>query len=116
MNAGLSAPPRLSSLLLQIQGLLRVAAPAILEHGRFMDDVAQFLDMYPSVELQLHFSDERVDVIGEGYDLALRPGDLEDSDLMVQKLTSAEDVICAVPRFIKKYREPSTPMICQGFE
>ncbi len=108
-EAGLSAQDVLQVDLAEPQGLLRVAAPAILEHGRFMDDVAQFLEIYPNIELQLHFSDERIDIIGEGYDLALRAGKLEDSDLVVQKLTSVEDVICAAPSFIEKYGEPSTP-------
>lgn len=108
-EAGLNAQDVLQADLAEPQGQLRIAAPAILEHGRFMDDVVQFMDLYPNVELQLHFSDERVDIIGEGYDLALRAGELDDSDLIVQKLTSVEDVICAAPSFIARYGKPATP-------
>lgn len=109
LDAGSRARDVLQADLSEPQGVLRISAPAILEHGRFMDDIASFLELYPKVDLHLNFSDERVDVIGGGYDLVLRAGHLEDIDLMSLKLTSVEDVICASPGFIKKYGEPATP-------
>lgn len=109
LDAGARARDVLQADLSEPQGMLRIAAPAILEHGRFMDDIASFLQLYPKVDLHLNLSDERVDVIGGGYDLVLRAGHLQDIDLMSLKLTSVEDVICASPDFIKKYGEPAKP-------
>lgn len=109
LDAGARALDVLQADLSEPQGLLRITAPAILEHGRFMDDLAEFMELNPKVDLELNFSDERIDLIAGGYDLALRGGSLDDSDLMSLKITSVEDVICASPKFIEKHGEPASP-------
>nr|WP_302661629.1 LysR family transcriptional regulator [Sulfitobacter sp. SK012] len=108
-DAGFEAVEALQTDQLRPQGKLRIATPAILEHGNFMNDVAGFLEKYPEVELDLNFSDQHVDIISEGYDLALRAGKLEDSSLMARRLASAEDVLCASPAYLAKVGRIETP-------
>lgn len=109
LEAGASAQDLLQADQKEPQGLLRITAPATLEHGRFMDDVAAFLELYPKIELLLDFKDERVDIIRNSYDLAIRAGALQDSELIAQRLVDVEDVLCASPAFLKEFGIPATP-------
>lgn len=109
VEAGMHAQDVLQAEHSEPQGQLRIAASAILEHGRFMSDVSKFLELYPNIDLQLHFSDEEIEIVRDGFDLAIIAGNMKDSELTIQKLVSAEDAICAAPSFIAQHGQPSTP-------
>jgi DNA-binding transcriptional LysR family regulator len=68
----------------------------------------RFLDRYPRVHADLHFSDDRVNVIAEGFDLAIRMGELADSDLISRRLTELPIVIVAAPSYVASHGHPET--------
>ena len=71
-------------------GLLRVSAPMSLSLLRICPAVPAFLERYPQVSLDLNLEDRRVDIVKEGFDLAIRGTDgLEDSSLVARKLMTA---------------------------
>ncbi|MGH7004827.1 MAG: substrate binding domain-containing protein, partial [Alphaproteobacteria bacterium] len=70
----------------------------------------QFLSRYPDLSLDLHLDDRRVDIVREGFDLAIRGSDrLEDSSLIARKLTVMPHVLCAAPSYFAAYGEPEFP-------
>ena len=60
-----------------------------------------FLVRHPRLELALHLNDRVVDIIGEGYDLAVRVGRLKDSSLVAKKLATCKRVLCCSPAYAK---------------
>jgi DNA-binding transcriptional LysR family regulator len=67
-----------------------------------------FLDRYPDIELDVQLTDTFVDIIREGFDLAIRIGELEDSSLVARKLAPDARVICASPAYLKKHGTPAS--------
>ena len=91
------------------RGLLRVAAPvtfAVLHIARAASD---YMVRYPEVTFDVVISDRFVDLIEEGFDLAIRIGDLQDSNLIVRRLASARLVTCASPAYLRRAGTPQTP-------
>jgi DNA-binding transcriptional LysR family regulator len=91
------------------RGTLRVSAPmsfSILHLGPF---VHEFLQAHPGISVELHMTDQRVDLIEEGFDLAIRFGRLEDSNLVARKFTSCRQVLCASPAYLAKHGTPERP-------
>jgi DNA-binding transcriptional LysR family regulator len=91
------------------QGLLKVALPASFGHKHIAPLVPPFAARYPKVELAFSLSDRTVDVIAEGYDLAIRIGELEDSSLAARKLAPNRRVVCASPQYLEQHPAPRVP-------
>lgn len=70
--------------------------------------IPEFLRRYPKISLELVMDDEFTDLIGSGFDMALRLGDLKDSTLVAKKLTHLKNVLCASPSYIKAFGQPNT--------
>jgi DNA-binding transcriptional LysR family regulator len=66
----------------------------------------QFLEQHPRIRADLHFSDDRVNIIAEGFDLAIPIGELADSDLVSRRLADMARVIVAAPSYLAA---PGTP-------
>ncbi|MDX3905372.1 MAG: LysR substrate-binding domain-containing protein [Pigmentiphaga sp.] len=92
----------------QPQGLIRFSCPVGLLHSDIAAIVADYLDQYPLVRVQIDATSHRVDVVEEGFDLALRVRQppFEDSELVVRPLATARMVLVATPDFFRKYGEP----------
>lgn len=91
------------------QGLLKVALPASFGHKHIAPLVPPFAARYPKVQLAFSLSDRTVNVIEEGYDLAIRIGELEDSSLAARKLAPNRRVVCASPDYLRRHPAPRTP-------
>ena len=91
------------------QGLLKVALPASFGHKHIAPLVPPFAARFPKVQLAFSLSDRTVNVIEEGYDLAIRIGELEDSSLAARKLAPNRRVVCASPEYLKTHPAPRTP-------
>lgn len=89
----------------QPRGKLRVTLPLL--GGLFAPALASFLTKYPGVELDLDYSDRLVDIIDEGFDLAIRTGDGGDSRLMTRRLGVYELVLVASPAYLEAFGRPS---------
>jgi len=91
------------------QGTLRVALPASFGHRQIAPLVPLFAERYPNVRLALHLSDRAVNLVEEGYDLAIRIAELEDSSLAARKLAPNRRVVCASPAYLARHGTPRTP-------
>lgn len=90
-------------------GRLSVTAPLSFGY-RFMGTlVAGFLKAHPKVELLLSLSDRKMDLIEDGFDVAIRIGVLDDSSLVARKLGPASMVVAASPSYLARHGVPQTP-------
>ncbi|AKJ05690.1 LysR family transcriptional regulator [Archangium gephyra] len=88
-------------------GLLRVTAP--LTFSFLGPIVAEFLKRYPEVQLELVCTDRSVDLMEEGFDLAVRAGRLADSSLIARKLGNVERAVVAAPSYLEERGAPKSP-------
>jgi len=93
----------------QPSGMLRVTVPAVLARSELVDRMAGFAIGFPNVRLSLDFSDVRRELIGDGFDVAIRMGWLEDSSLKVRKLFDVHRRLVAATAYLKRHPEPVTP-------
>jgi DNA-binding transcriptional LysR family regulator len=91
-------------------GLLRVSAPVTLTLVGISRAIPAFLTRYPDISLDLDLDDRRVDLVRDGYDLAVRGSDaLEDSSLVARKLTTLTHVLCGAPQYFERCGFPRDP-------
>jgi DNA-binding transcriptional LysR family regulator len=91
------------------QGALRVALPAAFGNQYVAPLIPQFAARYPAVQVLLSLSDRDVNVVEEGFDLAIRIAQLADSSLAARKLAPNRRVVCATPEYLRRHGEPRTP-------
>jgi len=93
----------------EAQGVLRVALPASFGHLHVAPRIPAFAAQYPKVRLALSLSDRSVNVIEEGFDIAVRIAELEDSSLAARKLAPNRRVVCASPDYLARHGTPRLP-------
>jgi DNA-binding transcriptional LysR family regulator len=91
------------------QGALKVALPASFGHQHVAPLVPAFAARYPKVQLALSLSDRNVNVMDEGFDLAVCIADLRDSSLAARKLAPNRRVVCASPAYLAAHGTPRAP-------
>src|SRR5258708_7252447 len=91
------------------RGPLKVALPASFGHQHVAPLVPSFAARYPNVQLALSLSDRNINVIEEGFDLAIRIAALADSSLAARKLAPNRRVVCASPGYLRRFGTPRTP-------
>jgi DNA-binding transcriptional LysR family regulator len=91
------------------RGLLRVSVPMSFGMIHLSPLVAEFLRAHPDVRFDMQLSDRVSDVVGEGFDMAVRIGTLADSTLVAQKLAELRLVACCSPGYKRRRRAPATP-------
>ena len=89
-------------------GLIRLTIPASMER-HLTAGIGEFQARWPGVRFALTFTDRVVDLVGEGYDLAVRVGRLEDSTLRARKIAEARRYLCASPRYLNRAGAPGRP-------
>ncbi|MGP4669628.1 LysR family transcriptional regulator [Agrobacterium pusense] len=91
----------------EVVGALRISMPVLFGRYCVAPLLIEIARQYPKLELDLRFSDLIVDVVGEGYDLAIRNGPVaEGSGLRMRKLVSQRKVICAAPDYLARKGTP----------
>jgi DNA-binding transcriptional LysR family regulator len=88
------------------RGRIRASAPQELGRMLIAPWAATFLDRYPEVRRKLGISDRFVDIIREGFDIAIRMGSLADSDLVSRKIGDIRFVLAASPDYISRNKVP----------
>lgn len=88
-------------------GTLRIAAPVGLGTQKLMGWIEEFLGIYDKVRFDLKLTDDPVDVIGEGIDLAFRPGKLPDSSLVTRRLGTSRLCLVASPAYLTRRGRPT---------
>ena len=109
------ADEAVASMSSQPRGRLRVSCPVGLAHETLPGMVAEFLETYPQVQLEIILVNRRVDLIGEGIDVALRVRELGDEDplLVTRRLRQAQTVLVASPGFVQAH-SINTPQDLKG--
>ncbi|CAI1720106.1 LysR family transcriptional regulator [Serratia proteamaculans] len=104
-----SAETLLESGKVQASGRLRVSMPVLFGHLCIAPVLTELAQQHPQLTLELSFSDRRVDLIDEGFDLAIRIGTLPDSSSLVgRQLGQHGMTFCASPAYLQRYGEPQT--------
>lgn len=88
------------------KGILRVTAPVSLGVSHLNHIIPRFLKAYPEVDLDIDYNQRKVDVVTEGFDVAIRVGILNDSNLIAKKIASASSITVASPEYLAKYGRP----------
>ncbi len=90
-------------------GHLRVTAPAGFGRRHVAPLVPRFLAQHPEVSVSLNLSDRVVDIVNEGFDCAVRVGDLSDSSLVSVRLADNRRLCVAAPAYLQRAGTPATP-------
>jgi DNA-binding transcriptional LysR family regulator len=91
------------------RGRLRLTVPMSFGTRWVAPILPDFFRQYPDISIDMHLSDEAVDLIGDGFDAALRIAVLEDSSLVVKRLAPVRRFIVATPAYIARYGRPVHP-------
>src|SRR5204863_1103797 len=91
------------------RGLLRVNAPMSFGTLKLGPAVAEFMQRFPDLRVQLVLSDEHVDPLQDGLDVTLRIAELESSSLIARRIMPIDREICASPDYLKQHGVPRHP-------
>lgn len=91
------------------RGVLRLSAPMTFATMHLGALIPAFMQRYPEVSVELELNDRTVDLIGEGYDMAVRIGALADSSLIARRITAVQLLTCASPDYLCRHGEPTAP-------
>jgi DNA-binding transcriptional LysR family regulator len=107
----------------ELRGLLRVAVPMSLGITHLAPMLARFAAAHPLLQVHVAFSDRFVDLIGEGFDLAIRIGYLQDSVLIARRVGAVAAALVASPGYVETHGAPASledleshPALMQGTE
>lgn len=92
-----------------VRGYMRITAPVVFGSTRLGRLVVEFMNQHPELLLSVELTDRSVDVIEEGYDLAIRTGPTDEAGLVVWPLVPLNFILCAAPSYIARHGVPATP-------
>lgn len=93
----------------ELRGILKVAAPLSFGLAHLSSALTDFLDQHPAIEVSLDLNDRNVNLVEEGFDLAVRIGELQDSTLVARRLGTSRMVTCASRAYLERHGEPLHP-------
>jgi len=88
------------------QGHIKLTAPVTYGEQKILPLVNDFIQQHSEVQVSAYLSNQKVDMVEQGFDLAIRLGKLADSTLMAKKLGSRTNYLCASPQYLEKYGMP----------
>jgi DNA-binding transcriptional LysR family regulator len=93
----------------KLKGSLKIALPSTFGLMHMGPAINEFLREHPQIEFDLDFNDREVDLIQEGFDLAIRIANLPDSSLIARRLSPIKTVMCASPSYLENMGTPQAP-------
>jgi DNA-binding transcriptional LysR family regulator len=113
--AGVHAADHVAEALRAVpQGTLRVTAPVSWGTHRLVPVVGEYLARYPDVKIELRLNDRVVDLAEEGFDCAIRSGELTDERLIARPLRRAQMLVAASPGYLARCGTPATPQALES--
>jgi len=103
------ASATVASFRTEPQGWLRISASVVIGQALLPAMVAEFTSRFPDVQLFVELTNRRVDLLEEGFDLAVRSGVLPDSSLVSRTLGRATARLYAAPAYLRRHPKPRTP-------
>jgi DNA-binding transcriptional LysR family regulator len=94
---------------LGLRGSFKLAAPLTFGLMHMSDAIADFLKEHPAIELNLDLNDRNINLVEEGFDMAVRIGDLQDSSLVARRLGTVRNITCASRAYLERQGEPDSP-------
>ncbi len=99
----------LTSAEAALTGRIRLAAPSVFGLAHLGPAINAFLSEHPGIQFDIDFNDRRIDIIEEGFDLAIRIAKLEDSRMIARRLARVSGVVAASPAYWDAYGRPRRP-------
>lgn len=104
---GLEEAERAITELQQVpRGRLRLMAPVTYGEATLAPLVNDFALRYPELQVEMHLTNQKLDLVAEGFDLAIRLRKLDDSSMMARRLGSRTLYVCASPQYLSAHGEP----------
>ncbi|RUW91420.1 MULTISPECIES: LysR family transcriptional regulator [unclassified Mesorhizobium] len=100
---------RLAEARAEPSGTIRISAPVGFGGYFLIRAVVDFLALYPKTNVELRLTDDKLNLVEDGIDLAFRTGTLQDSTLIARKLGAARRLLCASPDYLARYGMPEGP-------
>ena len=101
-----AAEQAVSNLQSKPQGRIKLTAPVTYGEQQLLPLVNDFMVQYSDIEVTAFLSNQKIDLVDGGYDLAIRIGKLSDSTMMAKKLSRRTNFVCAAPAYLEKYGTP----------
>ncbi|WP_201554615.1 LysR family transcriptional regulator [Psychrobacter immobilis] len=101
-----AAEQAVSNLQSKPQGRIKLTAPVTYGEQQLLPLINDFMVQYRDIEVTAFLSNQKIDLIDGGYDLAIRIGKLSDSTMMAKKLSRRTNFVCAAPAYLEKYGIP----------
>ena len=106
---GEATEARASAAAQQPKGRVRLAAPMSFGVAQVASRLPVFFQQYPTVTVDMHLSDDVVDLVGAGFDIGLRIAALADSSLRARRICSVRRSLVATPTYLDRYGRPEHP-------
>ncbi|MDE0842673.1 MAG: LysR family transcriptional regulator [Psychrobacter pacificensis] len=103
-----AAEQAVSNLQSKPQGRIKLTAPVTYGEQQLLPLINDFMVQYRDIEVTAFLSNQKIDLIEGGYDLAIRIGKLRDSTMMAKKLSLRTNFVCATPDYLHQYGIPRT--------
>ena len=100
---------QLGDLDSQARGRLRISAPVSFASRHMAALITGFQTAHPAVDVDLQLNDRKVDILEEGFDIALRIGRLKSSSLIARRIAPVRVALCAAPDYLQRFGTPRTP-------
>lgn len=104
-----TANQQMENLKNEPEGLLKITCPVNVGLQMIVPALNDFRRLYPKIELDVSLSDEVINIMQEGIDLAIRGAPLPDSGLQASKLSTLKTCLCAAPEYLNKHGRPKKP-------
>jgi len=88
------------------QGKIKLSLPTTYGEQQILPLINDFVMQFRDIEIEAYLTNRQVDLIDEGYDLAIRLGKLDDSSMMAKKLSTRTSYVCASPQYLKEFGHP----------
>ncbi|MCB6185148.1 LysR family transcriptional regulator [Leeia sp. TBRC 13508] len=93
----------------EVRGILRLAFPAAMGRQWLAPMLPEFMQAHPQLSIVIDYSERFIDLIAEGFDVAIRIGELKDSRLIAKRLGEHRRILCASPAYLEHYGVPDKP-------
>ncbi|MCQ9122726.1 LysR family transcriptional regulator [Rodentibacter caecimuris] len=103
------ADASISNMTTSLQGNLLISVPRDFGLLFISPNLPMFIAAHPNLHIEVEFNDKKIDLLAEGYDLALRIGYMQDSSLVARKISTSSIHFAASPRYLERYGIPQTP-------
>lgn len=103
-----TAEAAVTSYQIAPRGMLRVNAPMSFGMLHLSNALADFMDQFPELSVHLALNDRFIDLVEEGFDVAVRIGDLPDSSLIARRICPIRLMLCAAPSYLEERGAPAT--------